>query len=245
MWKQNDPPSILYLSLTWKQGAHLYFSWLCFALFHFWHLCIFDIGKRSMRPIKATNFIRSSSGLLTFSLLSFGWKIVIMLINFQTLLAGNTISRILTVWSSLCAWWWGRLLGWPCTRRWQWEQTSTKPPSSSVWPAWYTAPLRLQRKDEQKKVLKQSDRRTGCLFPPEENLRNQQRSYLDSQIGSPRRTETGGEPRRKQSSSSPFNQPHVSEAHLWCFCMIRLKSLLMLDVNTSHKAQQAADFESN
>lgn len=61
----------------------------------------------------------------------------------------------LTVWSSQCAWWWGRLPGWPCTMRWRSARTSTRSPSSSGWPAWCKAPLRLQVREGNERSEKQ------------------------------------------------------------------------------------------
>lgn len=49
----------------------------------------------------------------------------------------------LTGWSSQCVWWWGKLLGLPCRRRWQSKQKATKPPSSVGLPGLCTEPLLL------------------------------------------------------------------------------------------------------
>lgn len=51
-----------------------------------------------------------------------------------------------------------------------------------------------------------------------------------------------GNQRSTQSSGSPLKQPHISVEHLRWFSTIRLKSLLMLDVDTSRQAQQPPDF---
>lgn len=49
----------------------------------------------------------------------------------------------LTGWSSQCVWWWGKLLGWPCRRRWQSKQKATRLPSSVGLPGLCTEPLLL------------------------------------------------------------------------------------------------------
>lgn len=114
-------------------------------------------------------------------------------------------------------------------RRWRWERTSTKHPSSSVWPEWYTAPPRLEKRTHQQtKVLNAQQQKTlhsssSSSSPPEETPQNRQRSYLVSQIWSPRYIKTD---RTTET---------ISTVYLRWFYVIRLKSLLMLDVTTSRR----------
>lgn len=49
----------------------------------------------------------------------------------------------LTGWSSQCVWWWGKLLGLLCKRRWQSKQKATKLPSSVGLPGLCMEPLLL------------------------------------------------------------------------------------------------------